>query len=100
MRVHCGIIHLLSEDIAVHECTARFGVEIFQTYLGDWYDVFPQVLSPEQFGWPCKRPRLYTILLRRSSVFLEKADLQRTLKQLFMQTTMDCSAFYCAPEAG
>lgn len=73
-----------SEDIVLHECTQCFAQEVFERYLGSKYNIYTfeppagheskiaaraakmdtmdvnkksWLLSPDQFGFPCHRPR-------------------------------------------
>ncbi len=71
------LLHLLSQDVIIHECTARFTKDIFEKHLGDLYDVLSlerkkRLISPEDLGWPCSRPHKHTVLLKKGRVTLSK----------------------------
>ncbi len=54
------------QDIIVHECTIGFPVSILEEHLGMYYDIFPMRIGPQDLGWPVRRKRSYTVMLRRA----------------------------------
>jgi hypothetical protein len=68
---------LCLEDVILHECTPKFMMAILHRHLGSFFDIHSLPLkdgciSPHQLGWPCHRPRLYTVLTRKGAVRLPR----------------------------
>ena len=93
------------QDLAVHECTAKFGAWLFKRYLHEHFELHNFVfddadthheqsglLSPHQFGWPAYRPRpvIWT--------FIWLLTLLTVLLWLWL-TDRDCEAVQCLDKA-
>ena len=57
------------------------------------------LLSQHQFGWPEHRPRLYTVMTKRSTCKLDTPGLQ-SIFELMRAPALPVSALYCAPQDG
>lgn len=92
-----------SEDLIFHECTSGFAKHLFEIWLPD-YDIHrptdaaghEMLLSPHQFGWPLFRPRLYTVLSKRSSVTV--SAFGETLSLLFRKCMIPVSSLFVASQ--
>ncbi len=90
---------IFSEDLIFHECTSGFAKHIFRIWLPN-YDVHrptdaagnEMLLSPHQFGWPLFRPRLYSVLSKRSSVTI--SAFGETLSLLFRKCMIPVSSLF------
>ncbi|CAK9062674.1 unnamed protein product [Durusdinium trenchii] len=104
--------------VAIHECTPYFDQSVFQKYLGESFEIHrfeephawkdlsrnakvggPRVwlLSPTLFGWPCSRPRLYTVLTNKSVCMLQGRGLA-CMEHLYMKVNMQVADLFCAPK--
>ena len=95
---------MVAEDIIFHECGVKFPDRLFQRYLPEYtqHQFFMGTkrlsVSPHHFGWPCHRPRLWTVLTKDSSCFMNSRQKNlKSLAYLFRQPILDCSVFFCAP---
>lgn len=55
------------------------------------------LLSQSHFGWPCNRPRLYTILVRRSVARLREPGLA-LIERLYRTLSMSAKQLLVAPQ--
>jgi hypothetical protein len=53
------------EDLVITECTQDFPPEIFEQFLGMYYEITSFLLGPEQLGWWVNRKRRFCILCLR-----------------------------------
>lgn len=94
------------EDVIVHECSTRFDLRVFQQFLPNYtiHRLYQKdkplsacFLSPHHFGWPCHRPRAFSVLTRNDTVFLSEEGLQ-VIESLFVKPVLPASSLYCAPQ--
>ena len=96
------------QDYIVHECAPRFNAAVLHKHLKGYTmhqltvaEGQPLYLSPHCFGWPCHRPRNYTLFTKDSSRSL---DLEGSgidlIKWLFRKPILPVSSLWCAPEVG
>ena len=53
-------------DFILNECTQLWKVEYLLYFLGRRYLLlFTSVISPEDIGWPCRKARRYSVLMRK-----------------------------------
>ena len=52
-------------DIIIHECTPRFDYMTLVAIFGSAYFVMSLVFTPMDLGYPCSRPRRWTVLLKK-----------------------------------
>lgn len=95
------------QDILVHESAPRFPMEVVKPYLENYtlhelpLESDPTrftTLSPHQFGWPCHRPRRYSVLTRDSTCELPQGISH--LQYLFRKPRLSVEALFAAPQAG
>ena len=95
------------QDILVHESAPRFPMEVVKPYLANYtlhelpLESDPTrftTLSPHQFGWPCHRPRRYSVLTRDSTCELPQGISH--LQYLFRKPRLSVEALFAAPQAG
>lgn len=55
------------------------------------------LLSPSYFGWPCNRPRLYTVLIRKGAL-LQHGGLN-LISRLYLVPAMSVDSLLVSPEA-
>ena len=56
---------LMRELLCIHENVAAFDLSLLADTLGHMYILFSSLINLEQLGWPVKRCRRFTILVRR-----------------------------------
>ena len=83
----------------IHECTARFDRTLFEKYLPGYTIHSPvgpsggDLLSPEDFGWPMSRPRLFTVMTKdrvssnSNAVFGVPMNMLYSQKQVAVKAT-------------
>eukprot|EP00959_Pyramimonas_sp_CCMP1952_P019346 408996-Pyramimonas_sp.AAC.1 len=87
------------EDVIIHECTRNFPVSCLSERLGEKYVILSLLITPQEFGWPCSRPRRWTIMVKKSAY---KVNVPYTLDShgiagLFGRAVeLDGNAFFCA----
>lgn len=64
-----GLRAKLQEPLIIQECTAGFPQDVFVSLL-PMYDWMAEVVSPDSFGWPVRRPRQWVVSLVCSGWFL------------------------------
>ena len=55
----------IEPDIVIHECTPAFQWSVLQRIFEPRYIVMSIKASPTDLGWPCMRPRRWTLLFHR-----------------------------------
>lgn len=107
IRMPCHASICCHKDVCLHENTALFNQEVFERYLGDIYDLHtfkkpnnqdkPALVCPSQFGWPCMRPRLISILIHREKCQFDRYATSR-LDLLKRSIETHADIFMCAPD--
>ena len=96
------LLHVLEAlpDAIVQECTCGFDISLWQAVLGQHYDIQVRKLSPQQFGVPCRRERMYSAsILKAKYKFVVELD-SGTFDDLFFRSVLlkgDC--YFQAPQA-
>ena len=70
---------LLRETIIIHENVTAFGSDWLERDLGDLYLIICETFDPQQFGFPSKRPRNFSLMLLRSE--LPRLGVNTSFKQ-------------------
>ena len=88
------------EDLVFEECTARFATEELDKCCGEHYERISIKVCPSSLGWPMKRMRSFSVLLRRSTTIWcgpEPAAVEQHFLDLFAcSTTLDADAFFAS----
>lgn len=91
----------LREDMIFGECTEHFDVELARQELPHHRPITLMV-SPDMLGWPCRRPRSFTVYLNPCTVVWTGPpadECQRLFNLLFKKNIMvDGNEVCCAPE--
>ena len=90
------LVRYLRPALMVHECTRTFRWQIFARLLPG-YEIQPCLTEPADYGFPVRRERSYTALIR-SSMF-ELAFPISEIHRLFIATSSDAGIFFGAPAA-
>lgn len=89
-----AVLRSLQPRLFVHECTQTFDATIF-SFLFPKYYVESVVTRPTDFGFPVRRTRLYTLLVREDMKLLRSPQ---DLFRMFISPEMSCSVFFGAEE--
>lgn len=92
--IMASVLRKVSPQLFVHECTQTFDASIFASLFPN-YAVESVLTHPTDFGFPVRRTRLYTLLVRDDFKLLRGMD---DLHRLYISPGMDCSAFRAAEE--
>ena len=88
-------------DAVIEECTALFDWEIFESiFTASGYKVERVVFSPEDEGFPCKRPRNYVLARRVKTVEISMPfELETLQKNFWKRVVSDARIFFRAPKS-
>ena len=87
-EVPCSVSYqvLLAEDASELPMQSHCGLA------GEW------LVSQHFFGWPCFRPRLYTVLVLKATGYLRSPALN-LVTSLYKTPSTSAADLYCAPQA-
>ncbi|CAE7210122.1 unnamed protein product [Symbiodinium sp. CCMP2592] len=91
-----AIVRSTRPALFLHECTASFKWAIFAKLLPG-YDIAQHYTEPLDFGFPVRRHRSYTALVRASTFQL--AFPLSEMHRLFISPAVDCRVFLAASRA-
>lgn len=92
--VSLALVRYLNPMVFWHECTRLFKPKVFEATL-PMFSRTSWLLDPQDFGFPVRRSRVYTALLRDGiSAVRDKKDI----RNLFSPTRMTSSAFFQATD--
>lgn len=92
--IMCAVLRKTRPRVFVHECTQTFDAKIFAA-LFPGYRCESILTRPTDYGFPIRRTRLYSLLIREDMTLLRGLD---DIYRLFISPGMDCRAFFAAPE--
>ncbi|CAE7776792.1 unnamed protein product, partial [Symbiodinium necroappetens] len=90
-----GLVRLLSPRIFFHECTRQFRPSLLAKSLPG-FQLIHKVLEPIDFGWPGRRGRSYSALLRTADCIVVR-DVE-SIRKFFSPLRVDCGVFFQASE--
>lgn len=96
--IFAAVLRAVRPKLLVHECTQTFDASIFSVLFPD-YHCQSLLTHPADYGFPVKRTRLYSLLVRSDMKLLQPvSDIYR----LYISPKIDCGAFFAAndEEAG
>ena len=80
-------VRQLKPDILWYEQSPDFPPGILDDLLGDLYENYPMIVSPELLGWPMSRTRLFGLLTLRESVIFTGSTEE--FKEIFTCTVQE-----------
>ncbi len=86
------------EAFMILECTPLFDPSIYVTLLGDLYLVWSFIWSPHLQGFPVRRPRRFSLLLRKD-LYTADVDFNRGPERFKRTLELDGDIFASAPES-
>ena len=91
------------EDLFFGECTKRFPVETrIAERLQESHHTFWVITSPEDFGWPTKRPHMFCVAISKRTcqwIGPKQTMLQQAFKQRFSRSVeLTGDVLFCGPE--
>ncbi len=92
--VSLAFVRWLQPMVFWHECTRLFKPKVFE-YSLPTYSRSSWLLDPQDFGFPVRRSRVYTSLLRAG---LDIARDKKDIRSLFSPTRMTSAAFFRATD--
>eukprot|EP00959_Pyramimonas_sp_CCMP1952_P468661 9493603-Pyramimonas_sp.AAC.2 len=87
------------DDVIIHECTRNFPIKALQDKFEEKYVIVSLIITPQHFGWPCSRPRRWTIMVKKAAyIFNVPYTLDgHGICWLFGRAVdLDGNAFFCA----
>ena len=90
-----ALVRRIRPALFVHECTRTFGWRIF-TKLFPGYTARHLLTDPTDYGFPVKRGRSYTAVLRDT---LELRRPVNDIYRLYITPGMDAGCFFAAPDS-
>ncbi|CAK9091028.1 Uncharacterized protein SCF082_LOCUS42902 [Durusdinium trenchii] len=85
-------------DFILGECVEGFDTDMLGELTKDWYTLLPLSISPEMFGFPATRKRLYMILLRKGVLSwhrqVQRGDPASLFFTLFSRPLSLCGEVY------
>lgn len=92
--IMCAVIRAVSPKAWIHECTMTFDASIFAK-LFPKYRAESIMTQPTDYGFPIRRTRLYTLLVREDMQLLRPlSDIYR----LFITPSVDCGVFFSSAD--
>lgn len=89
-----GLARFLSPMAFLHECTRLFRPAILQKVFPE-FSLHHSLLDPQDFGFPVRRSRAYTALVRPDYVMTIPSD---QIKRLFSPCRLNCGIFFQATD--
>eukprot|EP00435_Cladocopium_sp_Y103_P067517 s638_g30.t1 len=89
-----GLARLLTPMCFLHECTRLFRPAILQKVLPE-FSLHHSLLDPRDFGFPVRRSRAYSALIRPDYVMTIPSD---QIKRLFSPCRLGCGVFFQATD--
>lgn len=92
--IMCAVIRAVSPKAWIHECAMTFDASIFAK-LFPKYRAESIMTQPTDYGFPIRRTRLYTLLVREDMQLLRPlSDIYR----LFITPSVDCGVFFSSAD--